>query len=41
MTGVLSMDDDGRIHRGLEWAEFRAGKPHELASAPALPLPER
>ncbi|HUO82675.1 MAG TPA: penicillin-binding protein activator [Gammaproteobacteria bacterium] len=41
MTGVLSMDDAGRIHRDLEWAEFRAGKPHELASAPPLPPPDR
>lgn len=33
MTGVLSMDERGRIHRDLEWAQFRSGTPQELASA--------
>ncbi|MGH8495339.1 MAG: penicillin-binding protein activator [Gammaproteobacteria bacterium] len=35
LTGVLSMDERGRIHRDLEWAQFRGGKPQELATVEA------
>ncbi len=27
LSGLLTMDPRGRIHRELAWAEFRAGQP--------------
>ncbi|CAN5279551.1 penicillin-binding protein activator [soil metagenome] len=37
-TGVLSMDERGRVHRDLEWAQFRNGRPQELARTGAGPV---
>ncbi|MGA9852183.1 MAG: penicillin-binding protein activator [Gammaproteobacteria bacterium] len=37
MTGLLSMDSNGRIHRQLEWASFRNGMPKLLAPVSLLP----
>ncbi|MDE2196815.1 MAG: penicillin-binding protein activator [Gammaproteobacteria bacterium] len=38
MTGLLSMDRNGRIHRQLDWATFDNGTPRLLAP-PAAPAP--
>ncbi len=35
MTGRLMVEGDGRIHRDLDWAQIRDGKPSSLALAPA------
>ncbi len=37
MTGLLSMDSSGRIHRKLDWASFKNGMPKLLAPASLLP----
>ncbi|MGH8399558.1 MAG: penicillin-binding protein activator [Gammaproteobacteria bacterium] len=42
MTGLLSMDSDGRIHRQLDWARFDNGNPRLLKQsmiAPSAPIP--
>jgi len=39
MTGVLTMDSAGRIHRQLEWASFKNGVPVALAPTTLLPIP--
>lgn len=38
VTGQLSLDPDGRVHRDLDWAEFDDGVP-ELLAPVALPPP--
>jgi outer membrane PBP1 activator LpoA protein len=40
VTGVLSLDTDGRVHRRLDWASFDQGEPELLApiSMPAPPV---
>ncbi len=30
-TGILTLDEQKRLHRTLEWAQFRRGVPHTLA----------
>jgi len=30
-TGILTLDEQKRLHRTLEWAQFRRGVPHNLA----------
>ncbi len=37
MTGLLSMDSSGRIHRQLDWASFKNGAPILLTPASLLP----
>ncbi|MGH8308048.1 MAG: penicillin-binding protein activator, partial [Gammaproteobacteria bacterium] len=37
MTGLLSMDSNGHIHRQLDWASFKNGAPILLAPASLLP----
>jgi uncharacterized protein len=34
LTGQLTLDPDGRIHRQLVWAQLRGGEVNELPSAP-------
>jgi len=34
LTGELTLESDGRIHRQLIWAQFRGGEVTELPSAP-------
>lgn len=34
-TGLLSLQANGRISRGLQWARFAGGKPHLLSDSPA------
>jgi uncharacterized protein len=42
MTGRLSLDQDGRIRRDLDWAEIREGRPRALAiSASTAPPPQQ
>lgn len=41
MTGLLSMDSAGRIHRQLDWASFNNGNPkllQQTVPAPAIPV---
>ena len=40
-TGRLYLDDDGRIHRKLAWAEFQRGEPVPLPDPDALAVPIR
>jgi outer membrane PBP1 activator LpoA protein len=30
MTGKLRLDDQNRVHRGLDWAQIRNGQPNGL-----------
>ncbi|HVA55024.1 MAG TPA: penicillin-binding protein activator [Gammaproteobacteria bacterium] len=39
MTGLLTMDNAGRIHRQLDWASFNNGVPVMLAPLSLLPTP--
>ncbi|MGA9854436.1 MAG: penicillin-binding protein activator [Gammaproteobacteria bacterium] len=39
MTGLLTMDSAGRIHRQLDWASFNNGVPVMLAPLSLLPTP--
>ena len=39
MTGLLSMDSAGRIHRQLDWATFNGGVPELLAPMSLMPVP--
>ena len=39
MTGLLSMDSDGHIHRQLDWATFKNGVPKLLAPVSLLSIP--
>jgi uncharacterized protein len=34
LTGTLSMDEQGRVRRGLEWVRIKAGVPTPLEAAP-------
>lgn len=34
LTGQLTLEPDGRVHRGLIWAQFRGGELVQLPSAP-------
>jgi outer membrane PBP1 activator LpoA protein len=36
VTGNLSLDDQGRVHRQLKWSQFKGGTPKPLMSAPQL-----
>jgi outer membrane PBP1 activator LpoA protein len=33
MTGLLSIDSKGRVHRELDWAQVADGKPNPLSTA--------
>jgi outer membrane PBP1 activator LpoA protein len=33
MTGLLSIDNKGRVHRELDWAQVAGGKPNPLSTA--------
>ncbi|MDT8388223.1 MAG: penicillin-binding protein activator [Thiogranum sp.] len=33
-TGLISIDSARQLHRSLEWAQIRNGKPHKLVSTP-------
>src|SRR5262245_31480387 len=35
MTGLLSIDSKGRVHRELDWAQVAGGKPNPLSTAAA------
>ena len=35
MTGLLSIDNKGRVHRELDWAQVAGGKPNPLSTAAA------
>jgi uncharacterized protein len=35
MTGLLSVDSKGRVHRELDWAQVAGGKPNPLSTAAA------
>lgn len=39
VTGDLAVDGQGRIRRGLPFAQFRNGRPVAIPSLPAAPLP--
>ncbi len=36
-TGTLYLDENNRIHRQLQWARFRSGKPRLIDATPARP----
>ena len=38
-SGRLYLDNDGRIHRELAWAEFQRGEPVALPDPDSLPDP--
>lgn len=40
-TGRLYLDNDGRVHRKLAWAEFQRGEPVPLPGPDALAVPSR
>jgi outer membrane PBP1 activator LpoA protein len=40
-TGMLSLEDNGTIHRDLQWAEFKSGKPSDIQQAAELPKPRQ
>jgi outer membrane PBP1 activator LpoA protein len=39
-TGVLTLDQHKRLHRALEWAQFRGGIPQKLTSKEGHHEPE-
>lgn len=40
-TGMLSLEDNGTIHRQLQWAEFKSGRPAEIEQENELPKPRQ
>ena len=36
-TGMLSLLDNGTIHRDLQWAQFKSGRPSDIEQAAELP----
>jgi outer membrane PBP1 activator LpoA protein len=40
LTGTLSMDEQGRVRRGLEWVRIKSGAPTPLSTAPATAAPQ-
>lgn len=40
-TGMLSLEDNGTIHRDLQWAEFKSGMPRDIKQAAEMPKPRQ